>query len=473
MAEITGYDCTEIERLGFCQALFPDYNQQKRFKVHLAQINPKSKLPPSEWQISHIGGSRKTVVISLSAFKTSGGMYVMVIMQDVKRHENLPTARRSLEDSLQQAKKMEAIAALAGGIAHEFNNALSVISGHIDLLAFDLCNHNSETRSLTTIQSAVNRMTDLTGQLLAYAQGGKYQPKAISANTFLEETLSLTRHLLKPNIEVKTEIQSDMPYIQIDLTQMQMVLSAVLSNAMEAVYNHGRIFISAKDLHLNPKSQLPKDAAPGHYVCFAVNDNGPGMDAETRQRIFEPFFSTKVYGRGLGMAAAYGIVKNHGGWIGVDSTPGQGTHISIYLPALSKKVSAKKTDKKRLVKGSGTILVVESDATLKDINRILLEKIGYHVLEAANGEQALSVARNFSNPVDVAIIDLGLPDIPGVTLFKEISILQPNIKIIACSGQAPTQQIVQFLKDNRHSFIQKPFSFSELSARLDQMRQLP
>lgn len=473
MQEICGYSQDEINSLGCYQAFFPNPANQANFRAHITKALKKKSSPASEWHITHANGKIKIIQISASTLETADGVaHILALVQDVTTHIKSSNGHQRLQDRLQQAKKMEAIAALAGGIAHEFNNALSVITGHLDLVAMDLSPSGPGRRSLPSIRSAVNRMADLTGQLLAYASGGKYQPKTIPANRFIEETLAVTRHIFQPQVDLKTDIKPNLGHLQIDLTQMQMVLSAVFSNAMEAVSDKGCILITAQNRTIE-KSTSPSGDDSTHYVCFTVKDSGPGMDVDTCSRIFEPFFSTKVYGRGLGMAAAYGIVKNHAGWIIVDSAPGKGTAIAIYLPAVNEESLDVPAKDGQFFQGSGTILVVEDDAALMALNRTLLEKLGYRILQAGCGDEALSIARDFDGPIDIALIDLGLPDIAGITVIQELSVLKPRLKVIACSGRMLTAENQEILKKASHYFIQKPFSFSALSAKLGHALQKP
>jgi len=248
------------------------------------------------------------------------------------------TEKIRAEARLHHAEKMEAIAILAGGIAHEFNNALMGIMGNIELLRMDLPELGRREKYFRAMKEAGLRMSSLTDQLLAYARGGKYRPNALNLNEFFQETVPILGHDLGPEVRVETHISKDVSHIRADHAQMQMVLSALVTNADEAMEEGGVIKITARDRKVdrNSAEQLP-GLKPGSYVCITVEDDGRGMDEETRQGIFEPFFTTKFQGRGMGMAAVYGIVKNHGGFIYVDSAPGKGTRVGIYLPAIDRE----------------------------------------------------------------------------------------------------------------------------------------
>lgn len=253
---------------------------------------------------------------------------LIVILHDI-------TERKRMEAHLQLAQKMKAIATLAGGIAHEFNNALCGITGNIELMQMDLTQDEKVVRYADAIRVATERIAHLTSQLLAYGQGGKYYPRIIHLSDFAEDTVSIVRYNIDPAIAIETDLPRDLGKIKADLTQMQMVLTTLLNNASEGIVGEGYIKISTRNVEIDEKfSTAHSDARPGSFVCLTVEDNGMGMDEETRAKIFEPFFSTKFHGRGLAMAAVYGVVRNHGGFILVDSQLGKGTTVRVYLPAV-------------------------------------------------------------------------------------------------------------------------------------------
>ncbi|MCG6946142.1 MAG: hypothetical protein LJE87_12460, partial [Deltaproteobacteria bacterium] len=249
------------------------------------------------------------------------------------RQKKAITERNNIQARLQEAQKMEAIATLAGGIAHEFNNALCAVIPNIDLLTTKFPDDEEIKKHTQPIQNSAERMAHLTSQMLAYAQGGKYRPQKISLNNLVQDTLSFMKHLIKVGIIVETDLDEDFCYVEADLTQMQMVLLAVMMNAAEAIETAGYIRLTTRREETDgdfAKGHL--DLKPGAYISLTIEDSGSGMSEETRMRVLEPFFTTKFQGRGLGMAAVYGIVKNHDGFVSVDSELGQGTVVRIYLP---------------------------------------------------------------------------------------------------------------------------------------------
>jgi signal transduction histidine kinase len=256
-----------------------------------------------------------------------------VIAITLFREKKTITERKNIEARLQEAQKMEAIATLAGGIAHEFNNALCVVIPNIDLLKAKLPENEEINKHTQPIDASAKRMALLTSQLLAYARGGKYKPQQISLNTFVQETLPFVKHVIKSGIIVDTDLPEEPCYVEADLTQLQMVLLAVMVNAAEAIETKGHIQLTVRRQKVDGKlAESHPGVKPGSYVCLTIEDNGSGMSEETRMKVFEPFFTTKFQGRGLGMAAVYGIVKNHDGLVVVDSELDKGTVVHIYLP---------------------------------------------------------------------------------------------------------------------------------------------
>jgi two-component system cell cycle sensor histidine kinase/response regulator CckA len=388
------------------------------------------------------------------------------------------TESRRLQGQLQETRKMEAIATLAGGIAHQFNNALSSIIGNIDLLEMDQRKDDTMMESLKDMKASGRRMAHLTSQLLAYARGGKYNIQTISLSRFVTDTMPLIEHTLNPDVRVETDLPPDVFAVKADLNQMQMVLSALMTNANEATEGPGRIRVSTKNMELDQGSIKDHPGLkPGPYVCLSIEDNGKGMDKETRERIFEPFFTTHFIGRGLGMPAAYGIVTNHDGGISVDSEPGKGTTVSIYLPALETREEVEEGLKERIVSaplidlptGEGTVLVIEDEEPLVRLFRKILEMLGYRVLEARTGEEAVEMAKTFDSRIDLALLDIKLPDMTGNQVYPLIMEARPNLKVVVCSGYSIDGPAQEILDAGAQAFIQKPFFISTLAEKLKEV----
>jgi signal transduction histidine kinase len=374
---------------------------------------------------------------------------------DMDRRQEV-AEKEKMQEQLMQAQTTQAIANLAGGIAHNFNNALVGISGSIDLLEMELEDNETVMKFARPMRSSVRRMTNLTNQLLAYARGGKYQPKNISLKPFIDAARSLLQYSIGTNVQIKIDLPSQPLHIEADMTQMQMVLSAILTNSSEAMEGSGNIRITVKKV----------EVGRGCCACISIEDEGIGMDEETRNRIFEPFFSTKGRGRGLGMAAVYGIIQNHHGRISVDSAPGKGATVNIYLPRVTPGPKEPSEPEQGIVHGTGTVLLIEDEDTVINVTLKVLEKLGYRVLVAKNGSEAEKIVQTFPENIDLAILDIALPDIPGNQVFPLLKTARPNLKVLVYSGYSIDGPAREILDAGAEEFIQKPFTLETLSRKV-------
>ena len=399
--------------------------------------------------------------------RVAGKWFWCVVCREAARDIGMGREKLRWQYKLQQAQKMESIATLAGGIAHQFNNALYAITGNISLLEGEFPQQEGIARYTKRMIRSTDRMTRLTNQLLAYARGGKYEARVISLSAFIRGTLPLVQHSIDPEIYIDTDLPRDIWHVKADLTQMQMVLTAVLQNAAEAIEDEGRINVSARNrLIETTETRDGSDLHPGRYVRASIVDDGKGMDAKTRARIFEPFFTTKFQGRGLGMAAVYGIIKNHGGWIFLESEPSKGTRVDIYLPAVEvPEVNESKPDSREF-RAAGTILLIDDDEMVMEVSQSILTKMGYEILLATTGRQAVEHARGHQGKIDLAILDIVLPDMDGTAVYPQLVKYRPGLKVVVCSGYSIDGPAQDILDAGADGFIQKPFSFGELSSVL-------
>jgi len=460
LCEISKYHKEEI--LGETTTGMGFYSEHDRRRF-LEAFNESGKVHGMEMGFKGKDGSIVNALMFAKAIQIGSEKYILTVFYDL-------TEKLRLETQFRKVEKMEAIATLAGGIAHEFNNALVGITGSIELLRMQLPENGGVKKYGETMEASAHRMTNLTEQLLAYARGGKYEEKTICLTDFVEETLSILRPSIDPSVTLETDLTQNLSHIKADLTQMQMVLSAVLYNAAEAVEREGRIRVLTRNEEI--KEDVAKNHQgfkPGRYVCLRVEDNGKGMDEETRDKLFEPFFTTKFQGRGLGMAAVYGIVKNHDGWIGVESRLGAGTSIQIYLPAVEGEAEIDETPGFELEKRTGTILIIEDEEMVLDITRAMLETIGYSVLEAKTGREAIDLIKTFDGDIHLAMLDIKLPDMEGGKLYPLIVEARPQMKVIVCSGYAIDGPARQILDSGAQGFIQKPFTLKTLAEKLNEV----
>jgi two-component system cell cycle sensor histidine kinase/response regulator CckA len=466
--ETLGYKRDEVIGRSFLDFFTPE-SQRDAVEITLPELyrSGQMKNRPFEWKTQ--AGLQKNILLSAIAQKDDHGMYdgSLAFAIDVTDARKTEMERNRLSSRLQQAQKMEAIATLAGGIAHQFNNALAVILGNLELIHMDGMYDAKLTVYAEPINQAAQKMVQLTGQLLAYARGGKFQTQSISAHRFVTETLRIVQHSMAPYVDVETDLDRDTDRIEVDLTQMQMLLAAILSNASEAMENEGQVRITLKNIEVGvPECRNHPGLKPGRWVLLRITDNGKGMDAQTRDRIFEPFFTTKFQGRGLGMAAVYGIVKKHGGYAYVDSILGQGTTVSVYLPGTTTKEAVAEPTEPYTIRKTGTALIVEDEHLVMEVNHAIVEKLGYQVLEAKTGKQALAMAQKYEGKIDFALLDVILPDMDGSLIYPKLKAARPDMKVVVCSGFALDGPASEMLEAGAESYIQKPFTVAALSAVL-------
>jgi len=450
------------------ELIHPDFHEVVKSRIERI-YNNRITLPFKELKYVRIDKEVIDVEATGTHIEYSGKPATLSVIRDITTHKQAEEEKMRLEAHLNQAQKMEAIATLAGGIAHQFNNALLPISVNLDMLEMQYPDDGKIANYTKQMKDSTHRMAQLTSQLLAYARGGKYQAQIIAINDFMDHTLPLIQHSLNPDVRIETDLTTKTLNIQADQTQMQMLLVAILTNASEAIEDKGFIRITAKNEEIDEGfAKHHPGLKPDHYVCIIVEDDGKGMDKETRDRIFEPFFTTKFEGRGLGMAAAFGIVKNHDGWISVYSEIGRGTVIRIYLPTIEAQEKEPEKSKVEPLKGTGTILIIEDEEMLMEVSHALLEKLGYNILKARTGKEAVDIAKTFDGDIDLAILDLILPDMKGGAIYPLIMKTRPNLKVIVCSGYSIDGPAQAILDAGAQDFIQKPFTVATISAKLNE-----
>ena len=448
-----------MEFIGFFQE-----NHRKRIEELFVDIFEDNK-PRNISEDSPILLNQKKLALTILPIQHEGARCVIVILNDV-------SIKKQLEEKLRHSQKMEAIATLAGGIAHEFNNALYAITGNLELLQMDLQGNDQVAKYTQSFNHPINRMTRLTKQLLAYAQVGSYHFEKITLSDFARESYQLLKHSIDPFIQVEMALPNNGSSVEADLTQMQMVLSSILTNASEALNGNGKVRISAEDLDIGDDFiKIDPEIKPGQYTCLIVEDNGEGMDEESIKKVFDPFYSTKFHGRGLSMAAAYGIVKNHHGTISIDSEMGKGTAVRIYLPICQKPSPIFEETLPETVKGTGTILIIEDEESVMEVTHALLERTGYRILQAKTGREAVDIAKEFEGDIDSVLLDIGLPDMSGEKVYARLKEVRPDLKVIVCSGYSSDGVAKDILRAGAQGFIQKPFSLKSLSSKLKEMME--
>jgi PAS domain S-box-containing protein len=380
------------------------------------------------------------------------------------------TERKQLEEQLLQAQKMEAIGRLAGGVAHDFNNMLTVILGYAELIKARLPYDDPMAKDVSEIQKAAGHSKDITRQLLAFSRKQMIAPKLVNLNELIANTKGTLSRLIGEDIDLRFYPAPDLWEIRFDPSQVDQILVNLAVNARDAMPGGGALAIETANVRLDePYCQEHLDCAPGYYVLLGVSDDGVGMDKETLSHIFEPFFTTKEVGQGtgLGLATVYGIVKQNGGIINVYSEPGQGTTFKIYFPAVVQKDEvAAEVDEPAMAAGSGTVLLVEDDDMVREMTATMLQAIGYTVQVAETASDALALCEKRDARIDLLITDVVMPGMSGIELRGRVEAVRPGTKVLFTSGYTPSIMVQRgMLEEGRH-FLQKPFSINHLARKV-------
>jgi PAS domain S-box-containing protein len=377
------------------------------------------------------------------------------------------SSRKRLEIQLQQAQKLESLGTLAGGIAHDFNNLLMVIRGHVSLMFMDNNCSGLNHERLNKIDDCVQSAAGLTSQLLGFARGGKYHIQPIDLNSTLRQTSQMFGRT-KKEIVIQELYERKIWPVEADRGQIEQVLLNLYVNAFHAMPAGGSLLLATENVSFGNSSERPFNLPLGNYVKLSVTDTGVGMDEKTQQRIFEPFFTTRAMGRGtgLGLASVYGIIKNHKGIIEVISKIGAGTTFIIYLPAAEREVKNIETASDSIFKGIESVLLVDDEDQILDVERDILSSLGYTVLVATNGKQAIKLYETNHDKIDIVLLDMIMPGMGGGEIYDALRKIKSDVKVLLCSGYSEGGQAAEILQRGCAGFIQKPFNVSELSEKL-------
>jgi PAS domain S-box-containing protein len=405
-------------------------------------------------------GSTFPVEVTWKYIEINGKEFSFASIRDISE-------RKRLEKQLRQAQKMEAIGTLAGGIAHDFNNLLMGVQGNASLMLLTTPPADPNQEKLLSIQQYVQKGSELTRQLLGFASGGKYYIRPTEIKELVKQSAELFGRT-KKEISLSFNYQ-DMPCIaEVDRVQIEQVLLNIFVNASQAMPGGGNILISVGHILLDDDFVRSMNIKSGNYIKVTIRDTGIGMDQATMARIFEPFFTTKEmrHGIGLGLASAYGIIKNHKGAIDVESEKGNGTSFTIYLPASGKPLAEEKAVDENIIKGMETILLVDDEEAIIEVTQAILETLGYKVRSAKSGQEAIAIYSSEKDTIDLVIMDMIMPQMGGSECFDALKKINPAIKVILSSGYSITDQAQMIMQKGCSNFIQKPFSINKLSQKV-------
>lgn len=393
------------------------------------------------------------------------GFYTLCL--DLTEKKQAEQERFRLEEKLREANKFKAIGTLAGGIAHDFNNLLMGIQGHASLMAVDLPGNDPRQTHLQAIEEHIRSAANLTKQLLGLARGGKYEAKPIDLHKLLSSSAQMFGRTHK-ELTIHQNFLGEPLVVEADRNQIEQVLLNIFVNASQAMPDGGSIFLETKITELDPSWSRAHDVTPGRFARLSITDTGCGMDEATRQQVFDPFFTTKdkQRGTGLGLASAYGIIKNHGGYITVYSELGHGTTFNVHLPLSSREAPEEREARQELQQGSGTVLLIDDEDMILDVGQAMLTALGYQAIIANSGSKGLHVLAASAPSIDLVIVDLIMPGLDGGKVFDQIRTHYPDLPVVLCSGYSINGQAAAIMSRGCNGFIQKPFNIMELSRLL-------
>ena len=487
---LLGYDPQEAKELTFVDITHPE-DRQETTRLSLEVRNGTINAYETEKRYLKKNGDYLWAIVRATAIRDDQGklQYWLGIIEDVterkkakealeeseKRYRNILESiqdeekeRKRLESQVQQAQKMEAIGTLAGGIAHDFNNLLMGFQGNVSLMMMDIEEDHPHQEFLRNMENYVKRGSELTRQILGFARGGKYEVKSTDINALIDKSADMFGRT-KKEIIIHKKLQEDLWSVNVDRGQIEQVLLNLFVNAWQAMPSGGNLFLQTDNVTLEEHDyDKPYAIRPGKYVRISVSDTGVGMDKATRERIFEPFFTTKAVGRGtgLGLASTYGIIKNHGGIINVYSEKGHGATFKIYLPASGKQLIKEKIRHEAVLTGSEMILLVDDEEMVADIGKDMLEKLGYKIVVATGGNEAIKLLKTIRNQVNLVILDMIMPDMSGGETFNRLRAIKPDVKILLSSGYSLNGQASEIMQRGCNGFIQKPFNMKQISRKI-------
>jgi len=472
MCQMYGYKPEEVRQLdvGALSAGKPPYAQEDALRWIRKTVEGQPQL--FEWRAKHKRGSLFWIEVNLKRVRLGDQERLLAVVRDITERKRMEETQRRLEAKIQQAQRLESLGVLAGGVAHDFNNLLVAILGYTDLALAGLPPESPVRGDIEQIRKASIRAAELTNQMLAYSGRGRFVVKAINLNDLVGEMTHLLERVISKKAALRFHLDPALPPITADPAQIGQVVMNLLTNASEAlgddtgVITLGTGALTADAAYLSatfPAASLRE----GPYVYLEVSDTGCGMDETTREKIFDPFFSTKFTGRGLGLAAVLGIVRGHRGTIQVYSEKGKGTTFKVLFP---RGGASMETGSEPLLRedapghrtAAGTLLVIDDEPGVRDAARAMLERQGFFVLTAQDGPEGIQRFREHAESIAAVLLDMTMPRMGGEVVFRELRRIRPGVRVILCSGYNEQDATSRFPGKGLAGFIRKPYGLGEL-----------
>jgi PAS domain S-box-containing protein len=462
-----GYSNSDLGRAPFPEQIHPD--DREALSAARKETFEKGVGPRVEYRFQRKDGDWRVLESTRSPVRNDRGEIekVIIVSRDITERKQAEELLRRRDEQLRHSQKMEAVGRLSGGIAHDFNNLLGVIIGYSESIEHRVAANDPLRKSAEEIRKAGERAASLTHQLLAFSRQQVLQPQILDLNALVNDMGKMLTRLIGMHIELTTNLATELGQVKAEQSQIEQVIVNLVVNARDAMPEGGQLLIETSNLDVNENlASSLTFLQPGPYVLLTVTDTGIGMDANTRRHIFEPFFTTKGPGKGtgLGLATVYGVAKQSGGGVTVESEPGKGSTFKIFLPQTQESAVAPSPDE-TIAKGSmgtGTILLAEDEEALLKLTAERLTECGYTVLPARDGIHALEIARSFNEPIHLLLTDIMMPRMGGLSLARSMSELRPGIRVVFMTGHAERESSYREAIRSGAESIQKPFSHEKL-----------
>ncbi len=459
LEEFSGYSREELTKVPFTSFIHED---DRGMVLERYQKRIKGENVPSTYTFRGINKKGEIVILEVTVIliEWEGKPATLNFLRDI-------TQQKKLEEQLFQSRRMETIGTLAGGIAHNFNNLLMGILGNTSLMLMKVDSLHPFYDKLKAIERLVENGADLTRQLIGFARGGKYNVKPLDLNKLISDTSEMFG-MTRKDITIYKNLEENLHTVEADKSQIEQVLLNMYINAWQAMPSGGNMYIETKNMSVNEQESLTYNIKPGEYIKISITDTGIGMDEATKQRVFEPFFTTRRVGEGtgLGLASAYGIIKNHGGTINVYSEEGHGATFSIYLPALEERPSVTTQSDVSPISGHETLLLIDDDYMNIESLSELLEEFGYKIMTAQSGREGIEIYKKHHDKINLVILDMIMPEMSAEEILKKLQEINKNVSVLLSSGYSLNGEAEKILKTGCKGFIQKPFKVDELSHKI-------